>query len=369
MMREISIAKVIAAKRKEKGITQDKLAEYIGVSKASVSKWETSQSFPDITLLPQLASYFNISIDELIGYLPQMTKEDIRKTYHQLAEDFSNKPFEEVLEECRVIIKKYFSCFPLLLQMAKLFVNHFMLAKDKEKQEALLHEAIDLCIRIKKESDDIWIAKQANSLEAMCHIILNQPVEALELLDETMKPPISDNFLLSSVYQMSGKPEKAKEALQVSLYRHLRGLLGPAQSYLVLIANQPEMFEQALKRFIEVSEIFEVDKLDPNLMCLLYLAAAQGYVMQKNSEKALDMLEKYSYICTTSLLPYELKGDYFFDHIENWLKNYDFEAPKDEKTIKVSVVQSIEENPAFFPLHDESKFKRIVENLKIQLWK
>jgi len=243
MMREIGIAKVITAKRKEKGITQDKLAEFIGVTKASVSKWETAQSYPDITLLPQLASYFNISIDELIGYLPQMTKEDINKTYHQLAAEFSRKPFEEVLDECRAVIKKYFACFPLLLRMAVLLLNHYMLQKEKEKQEALLQEITDLCNRIKTESDDVWIAQQANSLEAVCHISMNRPVEALEMLDETMKPPISDNFLLAKTYEMIGNIEKAKSALQVSLYQHLRGLLGPAQSYLTLIADQPENFE------------------------------------------------------------------------------------------------------------------------------
>lgn len=367
MMREINIAKVITAKRKEKGITQDTLAEYIGVSKASVSKWETAQSYPDITLLPQLASYFNISIDELIGYLPQMTKEDIKKTYHRLAADFSRKPFEEVLAECREITKKYFACFPLLLQMAKLFLNHFMLTKEKEKQEALLQEIMDLCVRIKRESDDVWIAKQANSMEVVCRLLLKQPLEALELLDETMKPPISDNFLLSQVYQMTGNMEKAKSALQVSLYQHLRGLLGPAQSYLVLIADQPEKFAQALERFIQISKVFEVEKLDPNLMCLIYLAAAQGYSLQNNLENALKMLENYSHICTTSLLPYKLKGDDFFDFIEDWLKDYDIEAPRDEKTVKESILQSVAENPAFFPLHDEPKFKSIVDKLKSNL--
>ena len=65
-MKEINIAKVLVKKRKEKGITQDQLANYIGVSKASVSKWETEQSYPDVTFLPQLAAYFNISIDELM---------------------------------------------------------------------------------------------------------------------------------------------------------------------------------------------------------------------------------------------------------------------------------------------------------------
>ncbi|MCL2528656.1 MAG: helix-turn-helix domain-containing protein, partial [Defluviitaleaceae bacterium] len=119
-MKEINIARAIISKRKEKGITQEELANYIGVSSASVSKWETSQSYPDILLLPQLAAYFNISIDELMGYEPQMTKKDIAKLYSKLYKDLSDKPFDGVIKQCRETIKKYFSCFPLLLQMGEL---------------------------------------------------------------------------------------------------------------------------------------------------------------------------------------------------------------------------------------------------------
>ena len=74
-MKEINTAKVFVKKRKEKGITQDERANYIGVTKASVSKWETEQSYPDITFLPMLATYFNISVDDLIDDKPQMTRQ------------------------------------------------------------------------------------------------------------------------------------------------------------------------------------------------------------------------------------------------------------------------------------------------------
>ncbi len=110
-MKEINIAKVIVHKRKEKNITQDDLATYIGVSKASISKWETGQSYPDITFLPQLATYFNISIDDLMGYEPQMTKEDIRKLYLSLSADFATKPFNEVMDHCREIVRNTFHVF------------------------------------------------------------------------------------------------------------------------------------------------------------------------------------------------------------------------------------------------------------------
>ena len=72
-MREINIAQVLVRMRREKGITQEELASFIGVTKASVSKWETGQSYPDVTFLPQLAAFFNISIDRLMDYHPQLT--------------------------------------------------------------------------------------------------------------------------------------------------------------------------------------------------------------------------------------------------------------------------------------------------------
>ena len=65
-MNKINIGKNITKFRRSKGITQDELASYIGVSKSSVSKWENNITYPDIVLLPQLATLFNISLDELL---------------------------------------------------------------------------------------------------------------------------------------------------------------------------------------------------------------------------------------------------------------------------------------------------------------
>jgi len=52
--------------RKAKGVTQDQLAEYMGVSSQAVSKWENDLSCPDIALLPRLADYFGITVDKLL---------------------------------------------------------------------------------------------------------------------------------------------------------------------------------------------------------------------------------------------------------------------------------------------------------------
>ena len=57
----------IVSHRKRLGITQDRLAEQLGVTAQAVSKWENDQSCPDIAMLPKLAEIFGISTDELLG--------------------------------------------------------------------------------------------------------------------------------------------------------------------------------------------------------------------------------------------------------------------------------------------------------------
>ena len=76
-MNTLQFADNLTRLRREKKVTQEELADFIGVTKASVSKWETRQSLPDILILPQLASFFNVTVDELLGYSPQLSKEQI----------------------------------------------------------------------------------------------------------------------------------------------------------------------------------------------------------------------------------------------------------------------------------------------------
>lgn len=364
-MKDLNIANAIMKKRKEKGITQDELAAYMGVSKASVSKWETGQSYPDITFLPELAAYFNISIDELIGYEPQMLKEDIKKTYYRLSNEFANRPFEEVIAECREIIKKYYSCFPLLMQMSILLLNHYMLEKDQEKQKEILSEIVDLCRHIKQEGDDLWLSKQANSIEALAQIVLQKPDEVFALLDSSNKPITSDSLVLASAYQMTGNIPKAKETMQISIYQEIIGFLGAVPAYLMLYVAEPDRYEEIIKRTSVVVDAFDLEKLHPGSMMSYYFTAANGYAMLGKQESALDMLQKYTDISTGDIFPFTLHGDSFFDLIDDWFTDFDLgnKGPREDKTIKESIRQSVLENPAFAGLAVNARFKSMVERL------
>ena len=66
-MEQIYFGERIAAYRKEQGLTQEGLAQMLGVTNQAVSKWESDQCCPDIMLLPALADVFGVSVDELFG--------------------------------------------------------------------------------------------------------------------------------------------------------------------------------------------------------------------------------------------------------------------------------------------------------------
>ncbi|NLO48543.1 MAG: helix-turn-helix transcriptional regulator [Clostridiales bacterium] len=365
-MKEINIARTIVNKRREKGLTQDDLASYIGVSKASVSKWETEQSYPDITFLPQLAAFFNISIDELMGYEPQMGKDDIRKLYLRLSADFTVKPFDDVLGHCREIAKKYFSCFPLLFQMGALLVNNSMESGDMDKTFSVIAEAKELFIRVKKESEDAELKQLALNMEAFCALTLGNPNEVIELLEGTSRKIISTETLLAPAYQMIGKPREAKSVLQVGIYQHMLSLFGTFPDYLMLCIDEPKQFDETYRRVLAVAEAFDLKNLHPSILVKLHIFAAQGYTMLGNTDRALEILEKYAELVTGDIYPLQLKGDDYFNLIDKWFDELDLGTalPRDEKIIRQSMSDGVVNNPVFTPLADEFRFQRVAEKLK-----
>lgn len=77
----MNIGKMIADRRKKIGLTQQALAEKLNISFQAVSKWENGSSYPDVTLIPQLAAVLNVSIDSLLGY-PSQSLTDYDKRYN-----------------------------------------------------------------------------------------------------------------------------------------------------------------------------------------------------------------------------------------------------------------------------------------------
>ena len=226
-MNGLHFSENIVRLRREKGITQEELARFIGVTKASISKWETGQSLPDILLLPALASYFDVTVDALLGYEPYLGREQIQAYYHELAEEFASEPFEAVMEKSQGLVKKYYACYPFLVQMAVLWVNHFMLAKGEEKQKEILGLIGELCDHILKGSQDLGVSAMALNLKALSDLQLGKAEQVVEALEDVQHTDqlVNHESLLIQAYLMQGQSEKADQVTQVSIYQNILKIL------------------------------------------------------------------------------------------------------------------------------------------------
>jgi len=93
----INLGEKLKSLRKEKNISQEKLAQYLNVSFQAVSKWENSSTYPDIELLPELARFFGITVDELLG-AEQIDEEKLYEEYEaRAAEIYRNGDISKAL--------------------------------------------------------------------------------------------------------------------------------------------------------------------------------------------------------------------------------------------------------------------------------
>lgn len=366
-MNSLNIGENIVKLRRQKGITQEALADFVGVTKASVSKWETKQSLPDILLLPRLASFFDVSLDDLLGYSPQLSPEQINKHYQDMALDFAQMPFEEVMKKSQDLAEAYYNCYPFLLQMALLWINHHMLAPSPQRGREILEAAAKLCLRIEENCLDMALCRDAASLKAIINLQLGKVKETVEQLEPLTNPYSMDkqnDILLIQAYQLMGEKEKAKDFGQITMYLHLGSLISAAQQYLILNLDHREMGEETIRRIETVAAGYSLDELNPNLMATFQYNAGLFYAAQGESDKALAALEKYSQLCQSLFRRFYLHGDDYFTGLERWIDKGQLgeNTPRNKKVVWEGALASLE-NPAFAEIKDTPEFKLIKKEL------
>lgn len=131
--------------RKEKGLTQETLANFLGVSFQTISKWERGETYPDITTLPVIASFFNITIDDLLG-VDKVKKEQKINEYLELYDTMKLKDLSLTYEKYREAVKEFPNDFRILIRYTELLyeVKGFGQGKYKDisKEIASIYEKI-----------------------------------------------------------------------------------------------------------------------------------------------------------------------------------------------------------------------------------
>lgn len=363
-MNNLSIGENIINLRRSRGITQDQLANFLNITKASVSKWETNQSFPDIMLLPKIATYFDITIDELLGYKPQLSPEQIRFKYHSLTKDFANLPFEEVMDKTKSLVKEYYACYPFLLQICVLWLNHFMFAGDSTRQHEILNDIVELCDHIIDECKVVGICSDATIINATINLQLGKVHEVIDILVPMNDPKRLSSqieFILVQAYQMQGDNAKAVIHNQISMYSHLLSLVSSSINYLSLHLSDKLVGEETIKRLNHVINTYDLYNLNLNTVLIFHYQTALFYTYHMEIELAREALSRFVDGSLSMVKDgYTLHGDIYFNRLDEWFDNLDLgtQPPRDEKYIIESVKQAIE-HPQLSLLFETKEYMKI----------
>lgn len=167
--------------RKSIDITQEQLAEIVGVSPQAVSRWECGTTSPDITLLPRLAEIFKITVDELLGVNENQRAKEIGNIVSE-AEKLINKNITaEPIKKLRKALEKYPKNDRLLCM---LLYALYVASEDEELCCEYDEEIISIAEWIAKYSVDNNCRNEANRLLFRHYCDTNRKKEALNIAAE-----------------------------------------------------------------------------------------------------------------------------------------------------------------------------------------
>ena len=233
---EIMIGENIKRLRTDRNITQEQLAEALNVSSVAVSKWERCDSMPDISMLPRLAYYFQVSIDELMSYDACAVDLEIKAfiaEHTKAAEAYNTK---ECLRLSKAAYKKYpQDCRVMELYMWDLIGGY----ADNNPDTILKHktELEQICDKILKNCQDDFIRRNAYVMQGKILHALGHTEEAIALYRDK----------LPDWYQTAGqKTEQLFEKNTAEFIAHLHGNILELGKFLMNKVSKHIWFDKRL---------------------------------------------------------------------------------------------------------------------------
>ncbi len=138
----IKLGEKIKALRKQKNISQEVLASYLGVSFQAVSKWENGSTMPDVILIPAIASFFGVSTDELFDFNLFETEKQVDEICHESWKYRSTDP-----ERAEKILREGLQRYP----GNDIILNNLLVTLDYQTRT---DEVINLCLTLIESRDD-----------------------------------------------------------------------------------------------------------------------------------------------------------------------------------------------------------------------
>lgn len=177
---KVKLSENIRRFRREGKLTQEQLAEAMGVSVSAVYKWESGQSAPELRLILELAALFHTSTDVLLGY--EWRNGSVAACLDRIAALKKEKRYAEAVSEAEKALKRYPNHFDLVYQSGLLYLEF---GEAAERRKAVLR-AIELlehaCELIAQNQDEAVSEVSIRTQIAKAHLLLPNVNAALRIL-------------------------------------------------------------------------------------------------------------------------------------------------------------------------------------------
>ena len=218
----MNIGNVIRKYRKEVGLTQEEMANRLGVTTPAVNKWENGNSKPDIELLAPIARLLHISLDILLSFHEDLTPAEIGEIVKQMDSMFVVEEFDTVYEWALNKTKEYPNCNMLIWQIAVILDARRMLENcaEPEKYDKQINAWYE--IALKDENEEIR-HRAADSLFGF-YLRKKEYAKAESYLEYFSDYDPMKKIHQGSLYKDQGKTEEAYHMFESVLFSEYQTL-------------------------------------------------------------------------------------------------------------------------------------------------
>ena len=291
---KLTLAENIRAFRKERRLTQEKFAEAMGVTVGSVYKWETGQTIPELSMLVEIADFFDTSMDVLLGY---RVKDNRIDAIEERLREFCRVRNPEALVEAEKALKKYPNSFEVVHGCANVYAFFGVGSKDHaETRRALeLYEKAKLLIL---QNHDPRISEQTISGEmASAWLLLGECEKSIELLKKNNAEGVYSNTIGVMLALYLKKQEEAEPFLAESLLLNTIGLVNSVIGYALVLSARRDY--SSAKRMLSgliayLTPLKEGEKADfaDKIMTSMYVVMAYIHLLEGKPAETIECLRE-----------------------------------------------------------------------------
>ena len=224
----MKLNETIRARRRERGLTQEQVAQALGVSTPAVHKWERGICCPDITLLPPLARLLGVDLNTLLSFQEDLTPQEIGAISNQIYEQIRAQGFAAGYETAMEKLREFPSCGLLCYQLAAVLRGALFLCAPEQTE--VFQPKLDVLFERAAQSEEREVREAALGMLVARAAEQEDYERAEELLDQLPDPPGQDKELMrAKLYRKEKKYDEALVLLERKLLQtvtRLSDLLG-----------------------------------------------------------------------------------------------------------------------------------------------